>query len=114
MPNFSHSLSRSAFLGSLTGLISVSVGVMTASGHDAPKGWTYPWSCCSNQDCQEVTGRGISERPDGYVINAIGEVVAYADKRVKDSPDGEYHWCAHKAGIDAGRTICLFVPPKGF
>ena len=32
----------------------------------------------------------------------------------RDSPDGEYHWCAHQAGIDAGHTICLFVPPKGF
>ena len=58
--------------------------------------------------------RAISEKPEGYVINGTGEVVAYADKRVKDSPDGEYHWCAHQAGLDAGHTICLFVPPKGF
>jgi hypothetical protein len=85
-----------------------------ARAHDAPTGWTYPWSCCSSMDCKEVAPKAISERPEGYVVNSTGEVVAYADKRVKDSPDGEYHWCAHQAGIDAGHTICLFVPPKGF
>lgn len=86
----------------------------SAGAHEAPTGWKYPWSCCSNLDCKEVEAQAISERPEGYVIKSTGEVVAYADKRIKDSPDGEYHWCAHQAGLDAGHTICLFVPPKGF
>jgi hypothetical protein len=85
-----------------------------ARAHEAPTGWKYPWACCSNRDCQEMGDKAISERPEGYVVNRTGEVVAYADKRVKDSPDGLYHWCAHQAGVDAGQTICLFVPPKGF
>jgi hypothetical protein len=85
-----------------------------AHAHDAPAGWKYPWACCSNMDCQEVSASAIAERPEGYVIQSTGEVVAYTDSRVKASPDGEYHWCAHQAGIDAGHTICLFVPPKGF
>lgn len=85
-----------------------------ASAHDAPTGWKYPWACCSNMDCQQVQSSSVIEKPDGYVIKSTGEVVAYRDKRVKNSPDGEYHWCAHQAGIDAGHTICLFVPPKGF
>lgn len=90
------------------------------SAHEAetiagqPTGWKYPWACCSNMDCHAVAAKDISEKPQGYVINSTGEVIAYADKRVKDSPDGEYHWCAHQAGLDAGHTICLFVPPKGF
>lgn len=88
--------------------------VSPAGAHQAPTGWTYPWACCSNLDCQEVDAKAISEKPQGYVIHSTGEVVAYGDKRVKNSPDGEYHWCAHQAGIDAGHTICLFVPPKGF
>jgi hypothetical protein len=94
--------------------------VLPTSAHEAtnvagqPLGWNYPWACCSNMDCRALPAQDISERPDGYVIQSTGEVVAYADKRVKDSPDGEYHWCAHQAGIDAGHTICLFVPPKGF
>jgi hypothetical protein len=64
-------------------------------------------------DCQAVKSSAVQEKSEGYVIQSTGEVVGYRDKRVKDSPDGEYHWCAHRAGHDAGRTICLFVPPKG-
>ena len=85
-----------------------------ADAHEAPSGWRYPWECCSKMDCQMVAAQAISERPTGYVINRTGEVVAYADKRIRNSPDGEYHWCAHQSGRSAGETICLFVPPKGF
>jgi hypothetical protein len=100
--------------------IGLAYGTRAASGHEAtsaagqPLGWSYPWACCSNMDCKMVDALAVSERPEGYVIESTGEVVAYSDKRVKDSPDGEYHWCAHQKGLDAGRTICLFVPPKGF
>lgn len=89
---------------------------LTSSGtiaHDAPKGWTYPFQCCSGYDCREVTAKAISERPDGYVIEGTGEVVSYRDKRLKQSPDGQYHWCS-VAGANDGRTICLFVPPRSF
>jgi hypothetical protein len=76
-------------------------------------GWSYPYSCCSGVDCRQVSDKAISERPDGYVINGAGEVVAYSDSRVKNSPDGLYHWCS-VAGANDGKTICLFVPPKGY
>ncbi|MDG4885323.1 hypothetical protein [Mesorhizobium sp. WSM4884] len=102
----------------------VTVGMVTltatAVAHDAkptaalPQGWSYPFACCANYDCKEVPQTSIGERPDGYVIKGTGEVVAYSDKRVKNSPDGEYHWCAHQAGLDAGKTICLFVPPPSY
>jgi hypothetical protein len=82
-----------------------------SDAHDAPTGWKYPWACCSNMDCQEVQSSAIKETAQGYVIQSTGELVAYGDKRIKDSPDGETHWCAHQAGLDAGHTICLFVPP---
>ena len=80
------------------------------------KGWNYPWACCSNQDCRKLDRKEIKETKIGYEVLPSKDVAAigYTDKRVKDSPDGDYHWCAHKAGIDAGNTICLFVPPKGF
>ena len=99
-----------AFYLACSGLLAA----VPARAHEAPTGWTYPWACCSNIDCQEVQSTAISERPQGYVIQSTGEVVAYSDRRVKNSPDGEYHWCAHQKGLDAGHTICLFVPPKGF
>jgi hypothetical protein len=115
-------------LNSLSSRVATAVAVLSVSlvsalpvrAHDAiatpaqPLGWKYPWSCCSSMDCRMLGDQAVSERPEGYVIGSTGEIVAYADKRVKNSPDGEYHWCAHQAGIDAGHTICLFVPPKGF
>ena len=84
-----------------------------AEAHDAPSGWSYPYSCCTDQDCRPVATRSVSERPQGYVINVTGEVVPYADRRVRMSPDGEFHWCS-VAGKDNTRTICLFVPPRAF
>ncbi len=86
---------------------------MSAQAHDAPTGWSYPFSCCSGYDCREVPSKVIGEGPEGYVIKGTGEVVSYNDNRVKNSPDGVYHWCS-VAGANDGRTICLFVPPKGF
>lgn len=94
-----------------------------AHAHDAiptaaqPLGWSYPFSCCSRMDCRMVsTGSSrvrVFETPEGYRFSTSGEVISYADKRIKDSPDGEYHWCT-RAGKDDSQTICLFVPPKGF
>lgn len=97
----------------------LTVGMSFAVAHDAkptaarPKGWSYPFSCCSGYDCREVSSKAISERPEGYVIKGTGEVVAYSDARLRNSPDGEYHWCS-VAGADDSRTICLFVPPRSY
>ncbi|RRI00888.1 hypothetical protein EH240_16140 [Mesorhizobium tamadayense] len=92
----------------------------TAVAHDAkptaarPQGWSYPFACCANYDCRTAHTGEVLEKPEGYVIADTGEVVPMTDKRVKDSPDGEFHWCAHQAGLDAGKTICLFVPPRSY
>lgn len=82
--------------------------------HDAPSGWSYPLSCCSNYDCREMKDGEVRETAQGYLIVATGEMVPYGDKRIRNSPDGKFHWCAHQSGVDAGKTICLFVPPRGF
>jgi hypothetical protein len=101
-----------------SGLIALSA--VPAMAHDAkptaakPLGWSYPFACCANYDCRTASSSEVLERPEGYVIAGTGEVVPMTDRRVKESPDGEYHWCAHQAGIDAGKTICLFVPPRSF
>lgn len=84
-----------------------------AQAHNSPTGWKYPYSCCSDLDCREVTAKSISEKPEGYVIAGTGEVIGYRDARVRESPDGEYHWCS-VAGASDGRTICLFVPPRSY
>ncbi|PDQ19873.1 hypothetical protein CN311_17080 [Mesorhizobium sanjuanii] len=98
------------------------IAVLTAPAfaHDAtptaakPQGWSYPFACCANYDCRTTHTGEVLEKPEGYVIAGTGEVVPMTDKRVKDSPDGEFHWCAHQAGLDAGKTICLFVPPRSY
>lgn len=88
--------------------------------HDAlptaamPQGWKYPFSCCASYDCKEVADADVVEGSRGYEIRGTGELIPMSDKRVKDSPDGKFHWCAHQTGLDAGKTICLFVPPRGF
>ena len=108
----------------LSGAIMASSVLFSGAGaHDAmptaskPLGWSYPFSCCSGIDCREVSlggaGSVILERPEGYVVAETGEVVPYTDTRVKESPDGRPHWCS-VAGRADGRTICLFVPPRGF
>lgn len=88
-------------------------GANPASAHDAKSGWSYPFACCSGYDCREVSDKAISERPEGYVINNTGEVVTYQDARVKNSPDGEFHWCS-VAGANDSKTICLFVPSRSY
>jgi hypothetical protein len=100
-------------------VVGITAGGMKACAHEAtptaaqPLGWSYPLSCCSNFDCKRVANGSVKERPEGYEIST-GEIVGYEDKRIRMSPDGEFHWCAHQSGVDAGRTICLFVPPRGF
>lgn len=84
-----------------------------AGAHEAPSGWKYPLSCCSGYDCRPVSAKWIQEEGGAFIIPTTGEAIPYTDKRVKDSPDGEYHWCS-KYGQDDTPTICLFVPPRSF
>ena len=81
-----------------------------------PLGWKYPYNCCSDNDCRPVTSGPdgvVRETTAGYVIAAINEVIPYSDPRVKVSPDQDFHWCS-VAGLDDSRTLCLFVPNRGF
>ena len=87
--------------------------VQRAIPHDAPTGWSYPPYCCSTTDCRAVPSETIGEGRDGYTIKRTGEIVGYLDTRLKDSPDGEYHWCS-VSGADTTSTVCLFVPPRSF
>lgn len=81
--------------------------------HEAPTGWLYPNACCSNVDCREVVEPiKVRELRDGYHVPS-GEIITYNDRRVRDSPDGRYHWCT-VGGEPASKTLCLFVPPKGY
>lgn len=104
---------RSSLAWLIPPLIATCLWPALVRAHDAPSGWSYPFSCCSNLDCRPVATKAISEKPQGYVINITGEVVPYTDKRIRVSPDGEFHWCS-VAGKDSSRTLCLFVPPHSY
>lgn len=104
----------------LVGVLFWLVSPGAAHAHDAPSGWTYPLSCCSDYDCREVADAftpdatvRVLERPDGYVISSTGEVIPMTSRKVRPSPDGVFHWCS-TGGRDDGATICLFAPPRGF
>lgn len=102
--------------GMALGILAISAG--ESWPHDAvptatkPQGWSYPFACCANYDCRSTSTGEIGERADGYHTPS-GEIIPMNDKRIKQSPDGDFHWCAHQAGLDAGKTICLFVPGRG-
>lgn len=84
-----------------------------ARAHDAPTGWSYPTACCSGFDCREVADADIVEGARGYEIRATGEMIPMTSPKIKQSPDGRFHWCSEQ-GAEHGKTICLFIPPRGF
>lgn len=94
-------------------VLAILVMTSAAAAHEAPAGWSYPFSCCSGIDCREVKDSAIGEGLAGYAIKATGEVIPMTDTRIKQSPDGHFHWCS-VAGLDDSRTLCLFVPPRSF
>lgn len=77
--------------------------------HQAPTGWSYHYECCSDRDCRPVGKDFVWERPEGYVIAPTKEIIPHGDKRIRMSPDGDYHWCS-TAGSLNGETLCLYVP----
>lgn len=83
------------------------------NGGGQPMGWTYPFSCCSNQDCRPARPGEVRETVDGYRLTSTGETVPYGDRRVKDAPDGAFHVCQQGGDFDHGRVLCLFVPGRG-
>lgn len=112
-----------AALWLIIALVWLLTSALLASGayaHEAPKsvsqplGWTYGWECCSLRDCAPVEKSGIGETSTGYVIRQTGEVIAYGDTRIKRSKDELYHRCTPAGDMDAPRSICLYVPDRGF
>lgn len=83
-----------------------------AAAHDAPSGWSYPYECCAKTDCRPIPDDWVKETPAGYVLRT-GETIEYTDKRVRNSPDGETHWCTI-GGSDDGRTLCLYRGAKAY
>ena len=82
------------------------------SAHDAATGWKYPWACCSNMDCQQVQSSAVIEKPQGYVIQSTGESGRLPRQAHKGLARRRIPLVRTPGGLDAGQTICLFVPPR--
>jgi len=100
------------YLATLSIALIVAGWLFPAQAHQAPTGWAYPITCCSNQDCREVAEAKVIENRNGFTVPS-GELIHHNDRRLKDSPDGAYHWCT-ASGADDGKTLCLFVPPRSY
>lgn len=87
--------------------------VRPARAHDAPTGWRFDLSCCSNRDCGEVPPEWISEGPNGVTVKPTGEVLKYGDTRLKMSKDERTYWC-RPPGDPNPRTICVYLPDRGY
>lgn len=92
-----------------------------ALAHDAPPskmqplGWQYGWECCNLMDCFQAEPGSVEETPGGYLIKETGEVIPYDDtKRIKQSKDEYFHRCTHGGKHDDPKSICLYVPDRGF
>src|SRR4051812_9924123 len=67
----------------------------------------YSAECCNENDCHPVEARAVTSELDGYHYKNY--VIWYDDKRVKDSPDGQYHVCEGVYPY-SNRVFCLYVP----
>jgi hypothetical protein len=70
-----HYLSASLAVGLLVGAMALGAGfVAKAWPHDAlptaakPQGWSYPFACCANYDCESVPDSAVIEGARGYEI----------------------------------------------
>lgn len=100
--------------------LSLLLFVYQARAHDAiptaaqPLGWAYGYECCSALDCSQSAPADVSEIAAGYYIRRTGEIIPYLDYRIKRSRDEYYHRCTHAANLDDPKSICLYVPDRGF
>lgn len=81
-------------------------GAVTAQAHDTGKGWSYPWACCADHDCAEISESRVKPEAGGYLIDGRFHV---PQAEVRFSPDGRYHACFPKPD----NLKCFFAPPSG-
>lgn len=94
-------------LAALLAFFAIFLLVNPAGAHEADKGWSYPWECCHDKDCAEISGSRVKPVAGGYVIDGRFNI---AQKDVRVSPDGRYHACFPKPD----KMQCFFAPPNSF
>lgn len=91
-----------------------------AMAHDAvptamqPNGWAYSFACCSTTDCKELPAGEITSAKGGWQVGSTGEIIPYADNRIKRSQDELFHRCSVDGDFSRPESLCLYVPDQGF
>lgn len=93
-------------VGVALGFLALFYSVMSALAHDTGKGWAYPWECCADHDCAEISEDRVRTGPQGYVID--GRFIV-PPAEVRQSPDGRYHACFPTPD----KLKCFWAPPPG-
>ena len=84
------------------------LGLKTAVGHEAPRGWVYGLECCSDRDCAPIPEKNVKPIEGGNYLLNTGEIVG--PDKIKRSQDEDYHLCRSP---HSGHIFCLYVPPMG-
>ncbi len=79
-----------------------------------PFGWLYDATCCSTKDCKELAPGEIKSIQGGWRVESTGEVIPYADRRIKQSKDDRFHRCAAKGDFTLKTSLCLYIPEMSF
>lgn len=81
---------------------------LPARAHLAAAGWQYDADCCGARDCRVIGDDAVRLTRDGLLIVATGEVLSYADTRLRKSGDEFFHRCARETSPKM--TVCLYIP----
>lgn len=69
----------------------------------------YNVHCCGPSDCATAPKGAVRAGPEGYVIAATGQTIAYDWKALYRSIDEDFWWCR----APSGQVKCLFAPQAG-
>lgn len=94
------------FVAAVAVIIGMIVFATNAGAHQADKGWQYPWDCCSDRDCAEISETRVKPVQGGYLIDGKFKV---PQAEVRESPDGRYHACFPQPDV----LKCFWAPPPG-
>lgn len=84
-----------------------------AQAHEAPSGFRYLSSCCSDQDCRPADPGEIVPVSGGWHVVPSNLYVVSNDHRIHESPDGRFHICNVEAGNRKSAFWCIYIPAHG-
>ena len=110
-PNVKHDLAIERRGGAL-GLGAI---IAAACAFEVPSVSAHSWyekQCCQDEHCEPMADGTIRETGKGFKVPS-GELLPFADSRVRQSHDMRYHWChVQKATVSRHREIQYDLPVR--